>query len=150
MTSYWLMKSEPGSYSIDDLARDKQTAWTGVRNYQARNFLKAMKKGDLALFYHSNANPSAIVGEMEILGDARPDPTAAPEDPDWLKVDVRFARKFKTPLSIGDIKRQSALSGMVLLNNSRLSVQPVTESEWSEIQRLCRGGKTISPESHLV
>lgn len=144
--AYWLMKSEPEEYSIDDLARERKTAWDGVRNYQARNFLKEMKKGDLALFYRSNAAPSAIVGEMEIIGEARPDP----REPDWVIVDVGFVRKYPTPLSLDDIKRQKALDEMVLLHNSRLSVQPVSPAEWSEIQRLCSGRRVLSPENHAL
>ena len=129
--SYWLMKSEPDVFSVDDLRRKGVAGWDGVRNYQARNNLRAMRKGDLAFFYHSNAAPPAIVGLMEIVKEAYPDPTA--NRPGWDQVDVRFVKAFSQPLSLADIKSNPALKDMVLVKNSRLSVQPVTAAEWKTI-----------------
>ena len=129
--SYWLMKSEPDVFSVDDLRRKGVAGWDGVRNYQARNNLRAMRKGDLAFFYHSNAAPPAIVGLMEIVKEAYPDPTA--NRPGWDQVDVRFVKAFSQPLSLADINSNPALKDMVLVKNSRLSVQPVTAAEWKTI-----------------
>jgi predicted RNA-binding protein with PUA-like domain len=140
--AYWLLKSEPSVYSIDDLKKDKSTFWEGVRNYQARNNLRAMKKGDRALFYHSNAAPAAVVGIVEISKTAYPDPTqflrsneyfdgkSSKENPRWSVVDIRYIGRLKSPVPLEALKKAGALSKMVLVNNSRLSVQPVSESEW--------------------
>jgi len=148
--AYWLLKSEPDEFSIDDLAREKVAGWDGVRNYQARNFLKAMKKGDRTLFYHSSTKPPAIVGVVRIVKGAYPDPTQFDPrsdyyDPDsprqaprWVRVDVKFIRKFPAGLSLGEIKRIPVLKGMVLLKRGRLSVQPVTASEWTAILAACK------------
>jgi predicted RNA-binding protein with PUA-like domain len=145
---YWLMKSEPSSYSIDDLKRDKATLWDGVRNYQARNLMREMKVGDEALFYHSNAEPPAVVGLQEISGLAEPDPTqfdsgdshydpkATPANPIWYGARVRFKKKFGRPVTLPEIKEHKGLQKMVLLNRSRLSVQPVTEKEFRIISEL--------------
>jgi len=126
--AYWLMKSEPDVFSIEHLRHKKVAGWDGVRNYQARNNLRAMRKGDFAFFYHSSTKSPAIAGLMEIVREAYPDPTA--KDPGWDQVDVRFVKAFVRELSLHEIKRISALQKMVLLNNSRLSVQPVTPGEW--------------------
>jgi predicted RNA-binding protein with PUA-like domain len=148
--SYWLFKSEPESYSIDDLERDGSTHWDGVRNYQARNFLRDdIKPGDGVLFYHSNANPPAIVGAATVLREGYPDftqfdiehygydPKSRDEDPRWYMVDIAFERKFDIPLSRMDLWDVQALSGMELLKKgSRLSVQPVTAKEWNTIMKL--------------
>ena len=148
---YWLLKSEPEAFSISDLTRSPQqtTAWDGVRNYQARNFLRAMKVGDQALFYHSNANPPSVVGIVEVVKEAYPDatqfnkrdshydPGSDPDDPRWDSVDIRFVRRFTAPLSLDFLREQAGLKEMVLLRRgSRLSVQPVREGEWGEILRL--------------
>jgi predicted RNA-binding protein with PUA-like domain len=148
---YWLLKSEPASFSIEDLARapKQTTAWDGVRNYQARNFLRAMKIGDQALFYHSNADPPSVVGVAEVVKAAYPDatqfdkrdthydPSSAPDRPRWDVVDIRLVRRFPTPLALDLLRMQVGLEGMELLRKgSRLSVQPVRESEWMEILRL--------------
>ena len=148
---YWLMKTEPSSFSIDDLARSpgRRTSWDGVRNYQARNFLRAMRKGDQALFYHSNADPPAIVAVVEIVRTAYPDETAfdrkdhhydpksTPERPIWDMVDVRLVRILPRPLSLDELRRQRALKSMELLRRgSRLSVQPVRALEWKAILKL--------------
>jgi predicted RNA-binding protein with PUA-like domain len=145
---YWLMKSEPDAFSIDDLrnAPRQTTCWDGVRNYQARNYMRAMKVGDQVLFYHSNADPPAIVGIAEVVRTAYPDPTqfdkkdehydpaSDPAHPRWDMVDIRFVRKFSTPLPLDLLRKQPELKGMELLRKgSRLSVQPVRPSEWAVI-----------------
>lgn len=141
---YWLMKSEPSVYSIDDLARDGKTMWDGVRNYQARNFMRdSMQAGDLVFYYHSNAEPSGIAGVAKVAGKAYPDPTAfdkkdvhydpksKKESPSWYLVDLSFVKKFKRFLALDEIKKVSGLEGMLLLQKgSRLSVQPVSEKHW--------------------
>ncbi len=121
------MKSEPDVFSIDDLARDQRAPWDGVRNYQARNNLRAMKQGDDIFFYHSNAKPAAIVGRMKVLREAYADP----KDPVWTMVDVGFVEKFKKPVTLEAIRAMPPLRDMVLVRNSRLSVQPVTRGEWA-------------------
>jgi len=147
--NYWLMKSEPDVFSIEDLRKKGVSGWDGVRNYQARNNLRAMKKGDLALFYHSSTDPSAIVGTMEIAREAYPDPSqfdrkseyfdpgSKPEAPRWLQVDVRFIGKFSRPMSIDEAKRHPPLGEMILLHNTRLSIQPVRPAEWAFIKKYC-------------
>jgi len=146
---YWLMKSEPTSYSIDDLKRDKTTLWEGVRNYQARNLMKEMKVGDDVLFYHSSVDPPAVVGLAEVSGLAEPDPTqfdasdshydakALPADPIWQCVRVKFKQKFARPVPLPELKTRKELKDMMLLRKgSRLSVQPVTEKEFKLIGKL--------------
>jgi predicted RNA-binding protein with PUA-like domain len=123
---YWLMKSEPEAFSIDDLRKQRIAGWDGVRNYQARNFMRAMRRGNQAFFYHSSVNPPAIVGVMEIVRESYPDPT----DPRWDQVDVKFMRVFERPLSLEEIRGIPALKDMVLLKRGRLSVQPVSSDEW--------------------
>lgn len=155
--SYWLMKSEPDVFSIDDLknAPRKTTCWEGVRNYQARNFMKSMEIGDQVFFYHSNADPSCIVGIAEVVRKAYPDhtaldphdshfdPKATPEKPIWEMVDVRFIRKFDQPLALEDLRPVAGLAKMELLRRgSRLSVQPVTPAEWKLVLKMAeKGGK---------
>jgi predicted RNA-binding protein with PUA-like domain len=148
---YWLVKSEPSVFSIDDLARAprKTTCWDGVRNYQARNFMRAMKRGDQVFFYHSNAEPPAIVGIAEIVREAYADPTALdpkdhhydpkskPDTPIWDMVDLRLVRKFHRPRSLDQLRGDRHLKGMELLRRgSRLSVQPVRPHEWNRILAL--------------
>lgn len=148
---YWLMKSEPEIFSIDDLAQSPKstTSWDGVRNYQARNFMRAMKVGDQVLFYHSNADPPAVVGVAEVVKTAYPDatqfdkgnshydPASNPDQPRWDMVDIRFVRKFLTPLPLDLLRGKASLKEMELLRKgSRLSVQPVRAAEWDEILRL--------------
>ena len=144
---YWLLKSEPKTYSIDDLKKDRKTYWDGVRNYQARNYMRdEMKKGDLALFYHSNAEPTAVVGICEIVKEGYPDFSAFdPEDkhfdpksksdlPVWFMVDVKFKKKFKRPVTLKEIKENPKLSNMKLVRRgNRLSIMPVTKEEFNEI-----------------
>lgn len=151
---YWLMKSEPLVFSIEDLARapKRTTCWDGVRNYQARNFMRAMKRGDQVFFYHSNANPPAIVGIAEVAATAYPDPTQFERNhkhfdsasdskaPRWDMVDIRYVRTFAAPISLDSLRTEKALIGMTLLQKgSRLSVQPVTKGEWEHILRLAQG-----------
>ena len=149
---YWLMKSEPSAYSIDDLAKEpkKTTHWDGVRNYQARNFMRDdMKKGDKVLFYHSNANPPAIFGIAEVVKESYPDFSAFDSDskyfdakskqdnPRWFMVDIKFNQKFTRPLSLDELRDVEALSNMVLLQKgSRLSVQPVAKGEFDAVVKL--------------
>jgi len=122
------MKSEPDVFSIEDLRREGVAGWDGVRNYQARNNLRAMRRGDLVFFYHSSAKPTAIVGLMEVVREAYPDSSA--DKPGWDKVDVRFVKAFPRPLLLEEIRKIPALASMVLLRNSRLSVQPVSDAEY--------------------
>ncbi len=131
------MKSEPDVFSIDDLCRENVAGWDGVRNYQARNNLRAMRRGDLVFFYHSSTKPMAIVGLMEVVREAYPDTSA--KEPGWDKVDVKFLKKFSSPISLEEIKHIPSLRSMVLVRNSRLSVQPVTPKEWKVlIDRLAK------------
>ena len=146
---YWLMKSEPSAYSIDDLKRDSSTLWEGVRNYQARNLMKEMSVGDEALFYHSSAEPPGAVGIAEVSGAAEPDPTqfdagdshydpkAKPADPTWYCVRVKFKQKFARQVSLPELRERKELQDMVLLRKgSRLSIQPVTEKEFRLVSKL--------------
>lgn len=126
---YWLLKTEPSTYSWDDLARDKTASWTGVRNFGARNMLRAMQKGDRAFVYHSG-DDKAIVGVAEITEPAYPDATAG--EGDWSAVTIRAVKPLAHPLTLAEIKKRPALKAMVLVKNSRLSVQPVTAAEWRE------------------
>jgi predicted RNA-binding protein with PUA-like domain len=129
--NYWLVKSEPGTYSIDNLQADKKTTWDGVRNFQARNHLKSMKKGDLAFVYHSNEG-KAVVGLAEISREFFADP----KDADWAAVEISFKKKFKNPVPLTVIKADKKLSDMVLVKNSRLSVQPVKREEFDRVLEL--------------
>jgi predicted RNA-binding protein with PUA-like domain len=128
--NYWLLKSEPFKYPWDQLEKDKVTFWDGVRNYAARNNLKAMKKGDKAFFYHSNEGVE-IVGIVKIVKEFYQDPTT--DDPNWVVVDVSPVKKLKTPITLSQIKNTPALQNMALVKQSRLSVQPVTQDEWELI-----------------
>ncbi|MGA1457202.1 MAG: EVE domain-containing protein [Arenicellales bacterium] len=150
--NYWLMKSEPDVFSIDHLRKmpRKTEHWDGIRNYQARNFMRdAMKKGDLAFFYHSNCEEPGIVGIMEIASAAYPDHTAfepgqkyfdeksTPENPRWMMVDVKFKKKFKKNVSLASLKEEKKLSKMRLVQRgNRLSILPVTASEWTCILKM--------------
>ncbi|RQP06728.1 MAG: EVE domain-containing protein [Paracoccus sp. BP8] len=142
MMAYWLFKSEPDVFSFDDLiARgDKGEQWDGVRNYQARNNMRAMKKGERGFFYHSNIGKE-IVGICEVVAEAHPDSTAA--DPKWECVDVRAVARVNRPVSLDEAKAEPRLAEMVLVNNSRLSVQPVSEAEWDVILELAGGTRDI-------
>jgi len=136
---YWLVKSEPFKYSWDDLVRDGQTYWDGVRNYEARNNLSAMKKGDLALYYHSNEGKE-VVGIAEIVGEAYPDPTT--DDDRWVVVDLAPRIPFAQPVSLATIKADASLEDIALVRRGRLSVVPITAKEFRRVARL---GKTEIP-----
>ena len=133
---HWLMKSEPSAYSIDDLKRDKKTTWNGVRNFQARNYMRDdMKPGDLVLFYASNAKPSGVTGVAEVSKAAVPEP----DDPTWSMVEIRFVEKFKELVPLDALKATTGLEKMVVTQKgSRLSVQPVTKGEFEIVRRLGR------------
>ena len=131
--AHWLMKSEPGTYSWDDLVKDKTTEWDGVRNPTARLHLRAMKKGDTAFFYHSG-DERAVVGIMRIAGPQAPDG----EDGAWAKVPVEPVRPLPRPVSLKEIKAEPALAKMELIRQSRLSVSPVREEEWAAVLELSR------------
>ena len=131
--AYWLLKSEPFKYSWDQLVKDKRTHWDGVRNYAARNNLRAMKKGDLAFFYHSNQGVE-IVGIVKICKEHYQDPTT--KETAWVVVDVSPVKKLKRTVPLSEIKAEKKLQNMALLKQSRLSVQPVTAEEWEIILQL--------------
>jgi predicted RNA-binding protein with PUA-like domain len=148
---YWLMKSEPDVYSIDHLARDGETCWNSVRNYQARNFMRDdMKVGDGVLFYHSNASPPGVAGVGRISRAAYPDttaqdpddeyfdPKASPEDPRWYMVDVAFVEKFESFVPLDRLKGMKTFDDMLVTGKSRLSVQPVTKKHFDAVVRLGR------------
>jgi predicted RNA-binding protein with PUA-like domain len=128
--AYWLMKSEPGSWSWDQQVKSgaKGEAWTGVRNFQAKANLMKMKKGDRAFFYHSGED-KAVVGTLEVLREHYPDPTAKKGEP-WVVVDVKALAPAARPVTLAAIKAEPKLKAMVLVNNTRLSVQPVSAEEW--------------------
>jgi predicted RNA-binding protein with PUA-like domain len=130
---YWLMKSEPDVYSYDQLVIDKKTSWNGVRNYQAANNLKAMAVGDLAFFYHSNIGKE-IVGICKIIKTAYPD--LSDETGRFVMVDVAPHKKLKTPVTLATIKTTKSLQNIALIKQSRLSVMPITKSEWDIILKL--------------
>ena len=138
--AYWLFKSEPDTWSWDDQVAKGAAGeeWHGVRNYQARNNMRAMKLGDLGFFYHSRQGLE-IVGIVEVSALAHPDSTT--DDPRWECVDIRAVKPLARPVTLESIKADSALSEMVLVKNSRLSVQPVTPAEWA---RICELGETKS------
>ncbi|MFN3277552.1 MAG: EVE domain-containing protein [Paracoccus hibiscisoli] len=133
--AYWLFKSEPDVFGWDDLVAkgDRGEEWDGVRSYQARNNMRAMAVGDRGLFYHSNIGKEAV-GIVEVIALAHPDSTA--EDPKWECVDIRALSRLPRAISLEEAKAEPRLSDMVLVNNSRLSVQPVTEAEWAVIMEL--------------
>lgn len=123
--NYWLIKSEPFKYSFEQMKADKVTFWDGVRNYEARNNLRAMKKGDVCFFYHSNEG-KAIVGMVEVVKEAYQDPTT--EDTNWVVVDVKYKKAAKHPLSLEAMKMHSELQNLAVVKRSRLSVTPVSEA----------------------
>ena len=131
--AYWLVKSEPSAYSWDDLVKEKQTVWSGVRNYAARLHLRNMKKGDEVLFYHSNEGTD-IVGIAKVAKESYQDPTT--DDDRWVAVDLKPHKKLKKPVSLLTIKKDKRLSEMALVRIGRLSVQPVTDKEWKTIMEL--------------
>jgi predicted RNA-binding protein with PUA-like domain len=145
--NHWLMKSEPDAFSIDDLKRKKQEAWDGVRNYQARNYMRdGMRVGDQVFFYHSNCAEPGIVGIAAVATDAYPDPSqfdpkskyfdpaSSRDHPRWMLVDVKFVKKLKRTITLKELQADAALDGMLLLRKgSRLSVQPVEAAHWEHI-----------------
>ena len=131
--SFWLMKSEPYKYSWDDLKRDGSTYWDGVRNYGARNNLKAMKKEDLSFYYHSNEGKE-IVGISKVIKEFYQDPTT--DDDRWVVVEIEPVKDMKTPVSLAMVKADAALADMALVKQARLSVQPVTRSEFKRVLSL--------------
>ena len=150
--NYWLLKTEPNSYSIEDLKRDQKTSWTGIRNYQTRNFMRDnMKIGDLVLIYHSNAKPIGVYGIGKIVSGPHADetqfnsnghyfdPKSTREHPIWICVDVGFVKKFDHPVTLADIKFHDSLSGMMVRAPwSRLSIQPVSENHFTIINKLAQ------------
>jgi predicted RNA-binding protein with PUA-like domain len=154
---FWLLKTEPGTFSFDDLVKAPRstTGWSGVRNFQARNFMRdGMRLGDGVFIYHSSTLEPAVIGLAEVVREGYPDPTAFEKDdpyfdppstreaPTWIQVDVRAVRPLKRPVALATLRRTTALTGMALLRKgNRLSVQPVTALEWAEICRLGDGGK---------
>jgi predicted RNA-binding protein with PUA-like domain len=131
--AYWLVKSEPEVYGWDQLIKDKQTRWDGIRNYAARNHLKAMKKGDELFFYHSNKG-TEIVGIAVVVKEAYPDPTS--DDPAWFAIDIKPLKKMAKPVTLDQIKKEKKLAAMALVRIGRLSVQPVTGEEWQIIMKM--------------
>jgi predicted RNA-binding protein with PUA-like domain len=131
--AYWLVKSEPSAYSWENLVKEKQTVWSGVRNYAARLHLRNMKKGDEVLFYHSNEGTD-IVGIAKVAKECYQDPTT--DDDRWVAVDLKPHKKLKKPVSLATIKKDKRLSEMALVRIGRLSVQPVTDKEWKTIMEL--------------
>lgn len=131
--NYWLIKSEPDTYSWEDFVKEGQTLWNGVRNYAARNHLRAMKKGDLAFWYHSNEGKN-IVGIAKVIKEHYPDPTAT--EGDWSVVDFKPLKKLKKTVTLEQIKADKRLQNMALVRLGRLSVQPVTEAEFSIVMEL--------------
>ena len=149
---YWLFKSEPISYSYDHLVKDKVAEWDGVRNYQARNTLRDdIKEGDGVLFYHSSAEPLAIVGTAIVTRGGYPDGTAwdkkshhydpksSPENPIWYMVDIKPDVRFKNPVTVEAMRTNPALANMMVLKRNRLSVQPVTKQEWHAVVKMGTG-----------
>lgn len=128
--NYWLAKSEPFKYSWEKFTKDKTTFWDGVRNYQARNNLRAMAKGDLVLFYHSNEGKE-IVGIAQVAKEAYQDPTT--DDTNWVAVDLKVYKKLKKPVTLEQIKADDILKNMALVRQGRLSVSPVTQDEFDRI-----------------
>lgn len=135
-TQYWLVKSEPETYSWADLVRDGRTDWTGVRNYAARLHLKAMQKGDEVLFYHSG-DAKSIVGLARVTRVAFPDPTA--DEPGWVAVGLAPVAPLKQPVTLAQIKAEAVLKGMVFVRQGRLSVSPVTAKEFTRLKKLGGG-----------
>ncbi|MCH7519066.1 MAG: EVE domain-containing protein [Candidatus Dadabacteria bacterium] len=131
--NYWLVKSEPFKYSWDDLLKDGSTYWDGVRNYQARNNLKSMKKGDLVLYYHSNEGKE-IVGVARVIKEFYQDPTT--QDDRWVVVDIEPVNKLNSPVSLADIKQDKRLKNVPLVTHSRLSVMPVLKKDFETIVKM--------------
>lgn len=153
---YWLMKTEPSCYSIDDLKRDGVGIWDDVRSYQARNFMRDMKKDDAVLFYHSSVEPAGIVGRATVVREAYPDPTqfdstsykydakSDSQNPRWVAVDLKFCEKFIEPLTLHELKCDPFFSDMLVIKRGmRLSVQPVSKKHFTHILALCSKKSTV-------
>lgn len=153
---YWLFKTEPNTYSLDDLKKEpnQTTHWEGIRNYAARNYLRdEVKKGDLVLIYHSVVKPPQIVGTAKVVKEAYPDhfaldpkshyfdPKSDPKNPRWVMVDIQYRSHFKTPVTLDEIKKTPGLENMVLLKIGRLSISPVTADEWQIIAKMGERGQ---------
>jgi predicted RNA-binding protein with PUA-like domain len=134
--NYWLIKSDPETYSFDLMKKEKKTFWNGVRNYAARNHMKAMKKGDLVFFYESMNGEPSIVGIVKVAKEAYQDPTT--DEAAWVCVDVEFVEDMKRPVTLSEVKKNKKLSNMALVRISRLSVQPVTKDEWDEVIKMSK------------
>lgn len=147
--AYWLFKSEPDTFSLDDLQRLGRSPWDGVRNYQARNYLRVMKPGDEGLFYHSRVDPPGVVGRCRVVSDPRPDltaldpkskyydPKATPEDPRWSLVDVEYVEHFPQLLSLDELRAAKGLESMLVTRKgNRLSITPVDPKEWKVVLKL--------------
>lgn len=147
--NYWLLKNEEADYSIDDFKKDKKSLWDGVRNYQARNFIREMKSGDSFIYYHSNGNPSGAAGLGKIVSEPYPDPTqfqkkskyyeprATKKEPAWTTVDVQFVKKFKNLVPLEDIKKNKKLKGIIVAKKgNRLSVSPINKQYFDEIAKM--------------
>lgn len=134
---YWLMKSEPDEFSIDDLKKVVRESWSGVRNYQARNFMRdEMKKGDLILFYHSSCRPPGVAGLAKVSKESHPEPGKPP----WCMVEVEFVEKFKKYVTLEEIKEQKSLSEMkIVQKGNRLSITPVSKKEFEKIVKMGQG-----------
>lgn len=128
---YWLIKSDPETYSFELMKKEKKTFWNGVRNYAARNNMKAMKKGDLLFFYESMNGEPSVIGVTKVIKEAYQDPTT--DETAWVCVDVQYVSTLKRPVPLAEIKKNKKLAQMALVRISRLSVQPVTEEEWEEV-----------------
>src|ERR1700761_3185535 len=138
MPGYWLVKSEPEAFSWDQQVANRVEPWTGVRSHMAKNNLKAMRNGDLAFFYHSNTGKQ-IVGIVEVVREAYPDPTA--ENGDWVSVDMKAVRPLPKPVTLVDIKADPSLADLALVRQSRLSVMPISKSHWDKLCRMGGWGK---------
>ncbi len=149
--NYWLFKKEPKNISIDDIEQKGVQNWHGVRNYQARNYMREMQVGDLVLVYHSNSEPSGVVGVAEVCKEAynditaqdptsyHPDPKATPENPIWSQVDISFKERFKHIISLQEIKDEPSLATMLVIKRGmRLSIQPVTQQEFEAVLEMGR------------
>ena len=155
---YWLMKSEPNAYSIDSLERDQRAEWDGIRNYQARNFMRdEMAVGDLVLFYHSNAKPPGVVGVARVASAPYPDPTqfqkrskyfdetSKRDDPRWILVDVEFVERFSDLVSLDTLKADKRLEGMLVVKKGqRLSIQPVEKKHFERVLTLAKATMRVS------
>lgn len=149
--SYWLVKENPKTFSIEELEEEGPTAWVGVRNYEARNNMQEMAKGDLVLYYYSQANPPGVIGVAKVTREAYPDATqfdedspyhdekSDPEDPTWYHVEIAHEETFPRKVPLSEIKAVDELSEMVLVNRSRLSVQPVEEAAFQRIREMAYG-----------